>query len=405
MQICIFEDKKANNFYPLTLSRPVWEMRCGIFTLAQKIIKYQPRASYCYHCRKYLQPMAKKQNFKLFIQKKNSEATLFINGRVVADKNFLQTVTKTKTDAVFYVRQELVAAYLTKENLALINNTDNYFSLQENKLKKIQVKVKLANYIWDLVNGNSEQIISDAKSFSLGKIAGQVYPGAYLINKKNIFIGQGSKIMPGAVINAEDGPVVIEEKTEVMPNSVIIGPVYIGPQSKIKVGAKIYEGTSIGSVCKVGGEVEESIILDYSNKQHDGFLGHAYIGSWCNLGANTNNSDLKNNYSNVDIIFDGKNKINTGLTFVGLFMGDHSKSGINTMFNTGTTVGFSSNIFGAGYLPKYIPSFSWLEAGKNEMSYQLDKAMVTAGKVMARRRIKFSKADKNLFIYLFNSIK
>ena len=190
-----------------------------------------------------------------------------------------------------------------------------------------------------------------------------------------------------------------------MSNSTIVGPVYIGKKCKVKCGAKIYEGTSIGQVCKVGGEIEETIIHEYSNKQHDGFLGHAYIGSWCNLGADTNNSDLKNNYGSVDVILDGENKTDTGLTFVGLFMGDHSKTGIDTMFNTGTVVGFCSNVFGAGYLPKYISSFSWLEAKEENQIYKLEKAVDVAKKVMQRRDIRFSNSDKTIFNYLFKAIK
>ncbi len=202
------------------------------------------------------------------------------------------------------------------------------------------------------------------------------------------------------MIDSDAGPVIIENGGTIMPNAVIIGPVYIGKKCTIKANAKIYEGTSIGQISKVGGEVEESIIHEYSNKQHEGFLGHAYIGSWCNLGADTNNSDLKNNYGPVTIVMD-KEKINTGETFVGLFMGDHSKSGINTMFNTGTVVGFCSNVFGAGYLPKYIPSFSWLDAQKGITPYKLEKAIEVAKKVMKRRDIKFTSVDNNIFKYLF----
>jgi len=177
--------------------------------------------------------------------------------------------------------------------------------------------------------------------------------------------------------------------------------VYIGKNSKVKVGAKIYEGVTVGPVCKVGGELETSIIHGFSNKQHEGFLGHAYIGEWCNLGADTNNSDLKNNYSSVDVIMQGE-KIDTGLTFVGLFMGDHSKSGINTMFNTGTVVGFCSNVYGAGYLPKYIPSFSWFDAQKGAQTYKMEKAIEVATRVMARRKVRFSATDKKLFHDIFH---
>lgn len=192
---------------------------------------------------------------------------------------------------------------------------------------------------------------------------------------------------------------MIGNNVTVMPNAVIEGPCYIGDHSVIKAGAKIYESTSIGPVCKVGGEVEASIIHGYSNKQHDGFLGHSYIGEWCNLGADTNTSDLKNNYSSVKMNVNGK-EVDTGSLFVGLMMGDHSKSGINTMFNTGTTVGVSSNIFGAGFPPKTIPSFAWVD-GQDVQGYRLDKAIEVAKIVMARRKVTMTDSYMALMKYIF----
>jgi len=405
MNICIFEDDKYNNFYPLSLSRPVYQLHCGIYTLAEKIKLSYPKAQYFYHCRQYLQSSLKKQGFKVINSTRLFKSCLFINGRLIADSKLLNKLTGTKTDAIYYYNNELIAAYLSGENLRLVNLNKDSLILEKNKLKKVKTKTQFMTYIWDFVHYNTKEITNDAKyKHQLGMIKGKVYPGANLIEKNNIYLGRGSKIKPGAVIDAENGPVIIEKNTEVMSNAVIMGPVYIGPNCKIKAGAKIYEGTSAGQFSKVGGEVEESIIHEYSNKQHEGFLGHAYIGSWCNLGADTNNSDLKNNYSSIVIILNGK-KIDTGSTFVGLFMGDHSKTGINTMFNTGTVVGFCSNVFGAGYLPKSIPSFSWFDAQKGNQTYKIEKAMSVAKKVMARRKVKFSAIDKNIFNEIFNQTK
>jgi UDP-N-acetylglucosamine diphosphorylase/glucosamine-1-phosphate N-acetyltransferase len=182
---------------------------------------------------------------------------------------------------------------------------------------------------------------------------------------------------------------------EIFPNAVIEGPAYIGESSKIKSAATIYENVSIGKVCKIGGEVEGSIIMPYSNKQHAGFLGHAYLGSWINLGADTNNSDLKNNYSTVKVFINGE-MIDSGSQFMGLIMGDHSKSAINTMFNTGTVVGFSCNIFGAGFPDKFVSSFTWGGTDKSKI-YDVDKSIETAKKVMSRRNIIMSKDEEELF--------
>ena len=211
----------------------------------------------------------------------------------------------------------------------------------------------------------------------------------------------GAFIVSGAVLDASDGPIYIGRKVRIFPQSTIIGPVCVWDASWIKVGAQIYENTTIGPVCKVGGEVEESIIHGYSNKQHAGFLGHAYLGTWVNLGAGTNNSDLKNNYGTVKVTL-GEKQIDTGLQFVGLTMGDHSKSAINSMFNTGTVVGVCSNIFGFGFPPKYVPSFSWGAAGETFTTYGIEKAIDVARRVMARRSIELTATEATLFRRVFD---
>jgi UDP-N-acetylglucosamine diphosphorylase/glucosamine-1-phosphate N-acetyltransferase len=265
-----------------------------------------------------------------------------------------------------------------------------------------EVSCSIADYPWDLVSHTSDQIEYDftiiAKS-TKKKISGTIYPGASLLNRKNIIVGRGSVLKPGVVLDAEHGSIIIGKNVTVMPNAVIIGPASIGDGSIIKVGAKIYHGASIGERCKVGGEVEASIIQSYSNKQHDGFLGHSYLGSWVNLGADTNTSDLKNTYGNVRVELHGK-QIDTGYQFVGLMMGDHSKTGINVMFDTGTIVGVSCNIFGANLPPKNIPSFSWGQ--KNFFSvYDIEKGIETARKVMKRRELTMTAAYEKLMRNVF----
>ena len=263
-------------------------------------------------------------------------------------------------------------------------------------LPRQEVDVMFITYPWDPVHANGEQIVADFALLTGGRgaLKGNVYPGAQLLAAENIFIDEGAVVKPGVVLDAEGGPIYIGKKAKIFPNAVIEGPAFIGEGSMIKIGAKIYENTSIGEVCKVGGEVEGSIIHAYSNKQHDGFLGHAYLAMWVNLGADTNNSDLKNNYGSVRVMINGE-EVNSGSMFVGLTMGDHSKSGINTMFNTGTVVGVSSNVFGAGFPPKYIPSFAWGGAEGVE-TYDVEKALEVAKRVMGRRKIQLSEVEEKV---------
>jgi UDP-N-acetylglucosamine diphosphorylase/glucosamine-1-phosphate N-acetyltransferase len=218
-----------------------------------------------------------------------------------------------------------------------------------------------------------------------------------------MFIGKDVDLKPGVVLDASTGPIFIEKNVTIFPNAVIQGPFYIGESSRIKSCATIYPNVSIGKVCKVGGEVEDTIIHPYTNKQHSGFLGHSYLGSWINIGADTNNSDLQNNYGTIKVQVNGRH-IDSGKQFVGLMMGDHSKTAINTMFNTGTVVGFSSNVYGAGFPPKYIPSFGW--GGSESMKeYKLAKAFETARTVFARRDKDFKKEDEEMFETIFNLTK
>lgn len=377
--ICIYEDENAADLYPLTYTRPVFELLCGTMSLGERIRRFFPEARLVYKCRDYIIPTLKDKYPDIPVNLLIESPCLYINGAVLFD------------DALFH-------KITSDSNLTLTceNTTVAFWNGLSTKKEKCNATV--IRYPWDLIKHNPAMITQD---FNKNKrTEGKTHDGAHLIEPANISIGKNSTIKPGVVIDAEHGPVIIGENVTVMPNAVIEGPCYIGDHSIIKAGAKIYEGTSIGPVCKVGGEVEASILHGYSNKQHDGFLGHSYIGEWCNLGADTNTSDLKNNYSHVKMNVNGK-EVDTGSLFVGLMMGDHSKSGINTMFNTGTTVGVSSNIFGAGFPPKIIPSFAWVD-GQDVQGYRLDKAIEVAGTVMARRKITMTENYKKLLQYIFD---
>ncbi len=397
MNVCIFEDEKTKNFYPLTLSRPIYDLLVGCESIEERIRRRFPDATVFYHTRNYLTPFLREAKKQVFTTEQKLGQCLFINGRSLLNPNDTKKMSKLLNTAFFNNDGSLIAIHLDQTKVKEVEIHEQQLVFPLDGAQKLNVSTTALNYLWDIIHHNPEYITESAKEkFQLGNVDTNAYPGVHFISPKDTHVGKNVIIKPSAVLDAEKGPIVLEDGVEVMHQATLIGPLYIGKKTKVKIGAKLYGGSSIGPVCKIGGEVEESIIQDYTNKQHEGFLGHAYIGSWCNLGADTNNSDLKNNYGTVDVMMNGE-KIDTGQTFVGLFMGDHSKTGINTMFNTGTVVGFSCNVFGAGYLPKYIPSFSWFDAQAGSHTYKLDKACEVAGRVMARRDIPFTASQKKLF--------
>ena len=406
MQICIFEDTKYINFYPLTYSRPVYELVCGIKSLRQKITRQFPGEKILLHCRKYLEESVKLQLPDVDVNLVNDDSCLFINGRVKVDEIFSEQVKGKKSDdCVFINGNEIIAFKLSGANLKKIKSDfPDTFSLKSlSELPSENVDVKTYNYLWDFIGDNGTEIVKDIdhlKKNNLDFVNPESFNGINIVNEKEVFICNNVTIKPGVVIDASNGPVYIDENAFIFPNAVIEGPACFGESVKIKAGAQIYENVSIGKLCKVGGEVEDSIILPYSNKQHGGFIGHSYLGSWVNLGADTNCSDLKNNYSTIKVQINGK-VVDTGSQFLGVLIGDHSKTAINTMFNTGTVVGFSCNIFGAGFPDKYVPSFSW--GGLESLStYDLDKSIATAKVVMSRRDEKLLPTDEKLFENIFN---
>jgi UDP-N-acetylglucosamine diphosphorylase / glucose-1-phosphate thymidylyltransferase / UDP-N-acetylgalactosamine diphosphorylase / glucosamine-1-phosphate N-acetyltransferase / galactosamine-1-phosphate N-acetyltransferase len=407
--ICIFEGIYYTRLLPLVYFRPQYDLRCGILSLREKVLKQFPDIPASLHCRGYLSDLLKQQNPNVYVNEIKGSSCLFINGNVIASKNFRDKISLEGEDKLYVKGDTVIAAKVSGGKLdSLKHQLSDLYTLSDfNDLAKEEIDVKVVSYPWDLIGNNGAQIIEDFNlltgSVKGNKIKGQVYEGAYLINKENIFIDEGAKIKPGAVLDAEEGPIYIGKNVIVYSNATIEGPAYIGDNSKIKIGAKIYEETSIGPVCKVGGEVEASIIHSYSNKQHDGFLGHSYLGMWVNLGADTNNSDLKNNYGSVKVVINGE-QVDSNSMFVGLTMGDHSKSAINTMFNTGTVVGVSSNIFGGSFPSKYIPSFSW--GGSEALtSYDLERSIEVAKRVMNRRKIEMTEIDERLFRKIFDLTK
>jgi UDP-N-acetylglucosamine diphosphorylase/glucosamine-1-phosphate N-acetyltransferase len=322
---------------------------------------------------------------------------LAVNGRFLPSVDIIKNIGDLEGGEAL-VCDDFIVVYRgnnKNEDLLNLHSPEGYEKIRSSA-KALNVDAEGFQYIWNLVEMNPRLIMEEFARFRELAAKKESYPyDVSIIGQADIYIHDSVEIAPSVVIDASGGPVIIEEKTKIEPFSFIQGPCYIGPDCRI-VGGRIRSGTSLGPTCRVGGEVEESIMLGYCNKYHEGFLGHAYLGEWVNLGALTTNSDLKNNYKEITADIGGEN-IQTGSIKVGSFIGDHTKTGIGTMLNTGINIGFSCNLYGAGLFPqKSIKSFSWGEPG-NLQNYKLDKAIETAEISMGRRDIAFSQTHRKLF--------
>ena len=384
MNLILFDGNRRNHLLPLTFTRPVADIRIGILTIREKWEKYFGNSSTL--TEEYLSA-----KFTVTYAADN----ILINSSVCPDEDLVKKIKELKTGEALSTENTLIAVALPKHKAETFKEGDtDCFVKHSYTAKLLQV-----NNLWDIFQKNAEAIEADFKLLTKGRKSAKISSTNTLINAENIFIEEGAKV-EASVINASAGSVYIAKDAEVMEGSLVRGPFALCEHSTLKMGAKIYGATTIGPHSKVGGEVNNSVIFGYSNKAHDGFLGNAVIGEWCNLGADSNNSNLKNNYAEVKLWNYAENTfVSTGSQFCGLIMGDHSKCGINTMFNTGTVVGVSCNIFGAGFPRNFVPSFSW--GGANGfMNYSLDKALETAKLVMERRHIELTKEDEKIFEYI-----
>jgi UDP-N-acetylglucosamine diphosphorylase/glucosamine-1-phosphate N-acetyltransferase len=407
IQICIFEDNKVEQLYPLTLSRPVYELRFGIKTLRKKLMDLYPKAEFSFHCRSYLKDtLSEKTSLpinSLKITNSKIQSILFINGRAIGDAKLARELPLKGKSQFLTKGNTVIAALVNKSDLKKMKLPE-LFQKKHFPGKEVKVDVTTIDYYWDLIRLNADMITKDAHdTLLLGKHHTTPSSNVILLEKQNIFIGKNVTIKPGTILDASGGPIFIDNNVTIFPNVTIMGPVYLGFKTTVKAGTKIYGGTTIGPICKVAGELENTIMQGYSNKAHDGFLGSSFIGSWVNLGAGTENSNLKNNYSTVKVTINDK-LINTASSFVGSAIGDHSKTGIKTMLNTGTVIGFSANIYGSGFQSKVIPSFCWGEPNAYT-TYEMEKAINTARAVMQRRNVTFSPKQKKLFEKIFTLTK
>lgn len=381
----ILIDNSANwqNLKPFTFTRPVSEIRIGAFTIAEKWRKYLSISS-SYITNDYLS-IKYKCNY--------SEDNFYIFSNVLPNSTIVEAI-KSLSIGQALKKDGRTIARRTSLKLDFTNQ-----EIDGEEIIEYKRDLSYLNNLWDIFKLNGEEIEKDFTLLTKDKTSQKLSETNKILGN-NIFIEEGAKV-ECCILNSTTGPVYIAKDAEIMEGSMIRGPFVLGEHATIKMGAKIYGPTTIGPYCKVGGEVNNSVFFAYSNKGHDGFIGNSVVGEWCNLGADTNTSNLKNNYGNVKIFNYTKNEmIQTNEQFCGLMMGDHSKSGINTMFNTATVVGVAANVFGANFPPKHIPSFSWGGASGFE-KYDFEKMLETAKNVMSRRSVNLSKEEIDILRHIY----
>ncbi|MBL7152961.1 MAG: hypothetical protein ISS79_04545 [Phycisphaerae bacterium] len=398
-------EEARRKFYPLALSRPLWELRCGFGTLGEKLIAKVGAAGIAYFVPDYMGQAYQAKKVEGAVNDMSALADddlLILDGRVKASG--FDVAAKGASEVGVDDQGNVVYARIAREDSGKLAGEDieGFIGSAKAKLANVECAAAKWEYTWDLVLANSEQITADFAGVGHSGIDGVVEePGEILGGEKDVYVARGARVHPMVVIDAEQGPVYIDEGAEIQPFSRIEGPCYIGKDS-ILLGAKCREGNSIGPMCRIGGEVEESIIHGHSNKYHDGFLGHAYVGEWVNLGALTTNSDLKSDYSTVSVILDGRKGIDTGSTKVGSLIGDHAKTSIGTLLNTGSYVGAMAIIMATGKpLPKYIPSFAWFIEGVVTKGFGRRKLYETAKIAMSRRGSEWSEAEEAMWEAIF----
>jgi UDP-N-acetylglucosamine diphosphorylase/glucosamine-1-phosphate N-acetyltransferase len=391
MHIILFDDDSRNHLLPFTHTRPVADIRCGILSMRQRWESYL-QTSTSTLTEEYLQPA-----FPLQFDTENT----YVNASLFCTAELTQAITNLAPESAL-TQEGLLIACKTAEQALTAEDLQNV-ALQLPGVT-FQGFIHRLQKVWDIFSLNGQVIKEDFQFLTKGRQSQELPAYVTAINPENIFVEPGANIYP-CIINASAGPVYIGKDAEIMDGSIIRGPFALCEHATLKMGTKVYGSTTIGPDCKVGGEVSNVVFFANSNKGHDGFLGNAVIGEWCNLGADTNCSNLKNNYDEVKIWSEYQNKsVKTGLQFCGLLMGDHSKCGINTMFNTGTVAGVSCNIYGGGFPDKFIPSFSW--GGSESMTtYQIEKAIDTANRMMIRRNKSLSHAEIEILHHIFEASK
>ncbi|MBL6950482.1 MAG: GlmU family protein [Bacteroidales bacterium] len=388
MNYILFDESIVRtNLLPLAFMRPVADIRVGILTIREKWEKYlgvkTSSLTDGYLSQKF--PIIKEDN------------NILINGSVCPDAAMVKAIENLQHDQTLAYDDTIIAIRVTAKDLDAPGESSSE-GIEEVELKKAPLKI---SHTWDIFSKNDLALREDFSLITKGRKSQPLSDTNHVFGAKNIFIEKGARV-ECAILNATDGPIYIGADANVMEGAMLRGPVAVCEGTQIKMGAKIYGASTFGPECRIGGEVNNSVFFGYGNKAHDGFVGHSVISEWCNLGADTNTSNLKNTYDEIRVWSYGKMTfVNTHLQFCGLIMGDHSKSSIDSMFNTGSVVGINANIFGSGFSRNFIPSFSWGSTAGHSV-YDLNKAIEVAAAVYKRRNKVFDETEENLLRSVHN---
>jgi UDP-N-acetylglucosamine diphosphorylase/glucosamine-1-phosphate N-acetyltransferase len=386
MNYILFDGTVRNALLPFTFTRPVADIRIGILTIREKWERHLGTTTTTL-TEEYLS-----EKFPMVEMEEN----VMINASFLPNDVLAEMVMNLEPNQ-FILKGEEVIAFYSKDTQEEID-FDNY------EIVEYEDECLTVAHTWDIFSKNDAAIREDFELLTEDRKSQPIPKSVNVINPENIFIEEGAKL-EFVTLNASSGPIYIGKNSEIMEGAMIRGPFALCEGAQVKLGAKVYGATTIGPECRIGGEVSNCVLMGYSNKGHDGFLGNSVLGEWCNIGADSNNSNLKNNYEPVKLwSYETGGFEKTGLQFCGLMMGDHSKCGINTMFNTGTVVGVSANIFGSGFPRNFVPSFSWGGAS-GFTTYLTKKAFETAKIVMSRRHIEFSEQDAAILEHVFEETK
>jgi UDP-N-acetylglucosamine diphosphorylase/glucosamine-1-phosphate N-acetyltransferase len=386
MNYILFDGPVRNALLPFTFTRPVADILVGIMTIRQKwemrLGSTTTTLTEEYLSDKY--PMVE------------LEENVMINASFLPNDVLAEMVSNLEPNQAIFKGDEVIAFYTQEDQESV--DFDTYDIIEYNE------ECITIEHTWDIFSKNEEAIREDFEFLTEDRKSQPIPKSVNVIASENIFIEEGAKL-EFVTLNASSGPIYIGKDSEIMEGTVIRGPFALCESAQVKMGSKIYGATTVGPQSRIGGEVKNAVLFANSNKGHDGFLGDSVLGEWCNIGADSNNSNLKNNYEEVKLwSYETEGFAKTGLQFCGLMMGDHSKCGINTMFNTGTVVGVSANIFGSGFPRNFVPSFSWGGAS-GFTTYITKKAFETARIVMSRRNVEFDEREAAILEHVFELTK
>ncbi|MCU0612031.1 MAG: hypothetical protein MUE60_09615 [Candidatus Eisenbacteria bacterium] len=389
--VCVFEDDGWRGLLPFTWLHPCWDLVTGTHTILSRVKEAFPDSQIQALCRPWMQTVVQERGGLPILT--GGGQTLFVNGRIVDACPVVRLAREIPGPFALWCG-DAVAAFRIDDVPPRLPFPDHVTDwVRGLDLPGMSSDARLFRRWWDLLSHSGDILAEDLRQRPLGIYEGTIMPGVHLLDPARVYVGPAAVVDPGVVIDSRQGAVVIERGARIGTGSLISGPAFLARDTLVKPLSQIGPDVSIGPSCRVGGEVARTVFLGYGNKQHHGFLGHAYVGNWTNLGAGTTNSNLKNTYGHVKVWADGRME-DSGLTFLGCAIGDHAKTAINTTLNTGTVIGTSANVFSRGFPPKFVPSFGWGPAPNQE--FDLRSALLTAARVMERRGIEFTPAEAAL---------